>query len=112
MGYRIAGLLACAFGIAFAGTEAVAYPQIDFQPESARFNAATEEYREIWRTEGERISAALQAATGLEMEAGPIPAIVYGGISNSGYKRIPCACAPATRRTPSAQRSSMSSRIA
>ena len=89
MGYRIAGLLACAFGIAFAGTEAVAYPQIDFQPESARFNAATEEYREIWRTEGERISAALEAATGLEMEAGPIRTIVFGGISNSGYKRQP-----------------------
>ena len=52
-------------------------------------NAATEAYREIWRTEGERISAALEAATGLEMEAGPIRAIVYEGISNSGYKRQP-----------------------
>ena len=66
-----------------------AYPQVDFQPESARFNAATEEYREIWRTEGERISIALEETTGLEMEAGPIRTIVYGGISNSGYRHIP-----------------------
>lgn len=89
MPLRPAWLLALTCGLAFAGTEAVAYPQIDFQAESARFNAATEEYREIWRTEGERISAALEAATGLEMEAGPIRTIVYGGISNSGYKRQP-----------------------
>ena len=89
MTLRTGGLVPLLCGLVFTSGEAVAYPQIDFQPESARFNAATEEYREIWRTEGERISAALQAATGLEMEAGPIPAIVYGGISNSGYKRIP-----------------------
>jgi hypothetical protein len=82
-------LLALTCSAAFAAAEAAAYPQIDFQPESARFNAATEEYREIWHTEGEKICAALEAATGLEMEAGPIPAIVYGGISNSGYKRQP-----------------------
>ena len=80
-------LLLCS--VALASAEAAAYPQIDFQPESERFAAATEEYREIWRAESERISAALEKATGLEMEAGPIRAIVYGGISNSGYKRIP-----------------------
>lgn len=81
------GFLVCALatGSADAGT----YPRIDFQAESARFDAATEAYREIWRTEGERISAALESATGLEMEAGPIRAIVYEGISNSGYKRQP-----------------------
>lgn len=86
---RPAWLLALTFSVAFSAAEAAAYPQIDFQPESERFNAATEEYREIWRTEGKRISAALEAATGLEMEAGPIRTIVYGGISNSGYKRQP-----------------------
>ncbi|HWM27022.1 MAG TPA: hypothetical protein VNQ14_01090 [Woeseiaceae bacterium] len=89
MGRRVAGLLACALGIASASTEAGAYPQIEFQPESARFTAATKEYSEIWRTEGDRISKALEAATGLQMEAGPIRAIVFEGISNSGYKRQP-----------------------
>jgi len=86
---RQISLLALTLSGAFASIEAHAYPQIDFQPESARFNAATEEYREIWSTEGERISNALEDATGLEMEAGPIRTIVYGGISNSGYKRQP-----------------------
>jgi hypothetical protein len=98
----MAGQLACAFGIAFTSTQAVAYPQIDFQPESARYSAATEEYRGIWRTEGERISAALEQATGLEMEAGPIRTIVFNGISSSGYPgwpmRMRADLAPDTKR--------------
>ena len=81
--------LALALCLAFTQAEAGAFPQIDFEPESAKFAAATEEYREIWRTEGERISAALEQATGLKMEAGPIRAIVFEGISNSGYRRFP-----------------------
>jgi hypothetical protein len=84
-----AWLLAFCSAAALAATEAVAYPQIDFEPESPRFAAATQAYQEIWRTEGARISAALEEATGLEMEAGPIRAIVFEGISNSGYKRLP-----------------------
>ncbi len=80
---------ALALCLAFIQSEAGAFPQIDFEPESAKFAAATDEYREIWRTEGERISAALEQATGLKMEAGPIRAIVFEGISNSGYHRMP-----------------------
>ena len=80
--------LACIFAV--TGTQAANYPQIDFQPESARYTSATEEYREIWRAEGAKIGATLEEATGLEMESGPIRAIVYDGISNSGYKqRVP-----------------------
>ena len=86
---HLISLLALTLCVGFASAEARAYPRIDFEPESGRFNAAAEEYREIWRTEGERISRALEAATGLEMETGPIGAIVYQGISNSGYKRQP-----------------------
>jgi hypothetical protein len=85
-----AALLSLAFIFAVTGAQAANYPQIDFQPESARYTSATEEYREIWRAEGAKISAALEEATGLEMESGPIRAIVYDGISNSGYKqRVP-----------------------
>ena len=95
-------LLALTCSAAFAAAEAGAYPQIDFQAESARFNAATEEYREIWRTEGQRISAALEAATSLEMEAGPIRTIVLNGISSSGYPGWPMRMrddlAPDTKR--------------
>ena len=82
-------LLALTGAATFAAAGAGAYPQINFEPESPRFAAATQEYQEIWRTDGERISAALEKATGLKMEAGPIRSIVYEGISNSGYKRIP-----------------------
>jgi hypothetical protein len=86
---RAAWLLVLAFGATLTAAHASAYPDIDFRAESARYSAATDEYQEIWRTEGKRISTALEEATGLQMEAGPIPAIVYGGISNSGYRRIP-----------------------
>jgi hypothetical protein len=86
---RAARIFALACCIASAGADAADYPQIEFEPESARFAPATEEYREIWRTEGERISAALEEATGLQMEAGPIRAIIFEGVSNSGYRRIP-----------------------
>jgi hypothetical protein len=84
-----ARLFALALLLARTDSHASDYPQIDFQPESTRFEEATEEYREIWRAEGERISAALEQATGLDMEAGPITAIVFDGRSNSGYGRIP-----------------------
>lgn len=80
-------LLAAVTACAEAGANA--RPRIDFEPESPRFTTATDEYREIWRTEGERISAALEQATGLEMERGPIRAIVFEGVSNSGYRHIP-----------------------
>ena len=75
MKWRVPWLLGCVCSAIVADAHAATHPQIDFQPESGRFNAATEEYREIWRTEGERISATLEQATGLEMEPGPIKAI-------------------------------------
>jgi hypothetical protein len=83
------GLVTLACFLACSRVEAAEYPQIDFEAESSKYIAATQEYREIWRTEGKRISAALEEATGLRMEAGPIRAIVYGGVSNSGYRSIP-----------------------
>jgi hypothetical protein len=86
---HIAWAAALLFGLVASKAQASAHPQIDFQPESSRHAAAAEEYRAIWHTEGERISAALEQATGLPMEPGPIRAIVYEGISNSGYRRIP-----------------------
>lgn len=82
--------------------EASQHPRLDFQPSSTRHAAAAEEYREIWRTEGERISAALEKATGLKMERGPIRTIVFNGISSSGYPgwpmRMRADLAPDTKR--------------
>jgi hypothetical protein len=99
---RLTALAALTWGVVLASADARAYPQIDFEPESSRFNAATEEYRKIWRGEGERIGAALEQATGLEMEAGPIRTIVFNGISSSGYPgwpmRMRADLAPDTKR--------------
>ena len=99
---HLVGLLAMVYLTAAVRAHAAAYPDIDFEPESSRFAAATAEYREIWRTEGERISAALGQATGLQMEAGPIRAIVFDGVSSSGYPgwpmRMRADLAPDTKR--------------
>ena len=86
---RPAWILALAGYAALAGALAGDAPVIDFEPESARFEAAAKEYRAIWRDEGARIAAAFEARTSLQMERGPIQAIVYDGISNSGYRSIP-----------------------
>lgn len=87
---RCAILLPALFVSALAiAAQSDAAPVIDFVPESPGFSAATEEYRDIWAHEGERISAALEEATGLRLESGPIRTIVFEGVSNSGYRDIP-----------------------
>jgi hypothetical protein len=95
-------LSALAGSLVLARADAATYPQIDFEPESPRFVAAAEEYRAIWRAEGERISTALEQATELQMEAGPIRAIVFNGVSSSGYPgwpmRMRADLAPDTKR--------------
>ena len=63
--------------------------RVIFQAESDEFEAAAEEYREIWAEDGERIVAALENATGLPFEEQPVITIVYEGVSFSGYKKIP-----------------------
>jgi len=102
MPHRLPGLVTLACVLATTRADASAFPQVDFQPQSSRYVAAAEEYRDIWRTEGERISAALEQATGLEMERGPIRTIVFGGISSSGYPGWPMRMrgdlAPDTKR--------------
>jgi len=62
---------------------------IEFSPQSESFAAATEEYRGIWMAEGERIVTAMERATGLRFERGPIQALVYEGVSYSGYGSAP-----------------------
>ncbi|MDQ4086961.1 MAG: hypothetical protein M3177_02940 [Pseudomonadota bacterium] len=53
-----------------------AAPPVQFAPAGPRFEAAAEEYRELWASEGERIVAALEKATGFAFPADPIEAIV------------------------------------
>jgi hypothetical protein len=63
--------------------------EIEFTAESPEFAAATEEYRAIWKADGDRIADALHQATDLLLESEPIRAIVFEGVSSSGYHEDP-----------------------
>lgn len=63
-----AGLLLCA-----------AAPPVSFTPTSPEYAGAADEYRRLWETEGPRIVAAMEAATGLAFPPDPIDAIVSEG---------------------------------
>jgi hypothetical protein len=57
-----------------------------FTPSNDSFTAATDEYKALWAKEGARIVAAMERATGLTFEEGPIQVSVYEGTSYSGEK--------------------------
>jgi hypothetical protein len=63
--------------------------QMNFTASAESFDVATKEYREIWASEGERIVAAMERATRLRFETGPIGAVVYEGPSFSGFGQRP-----------------------
>jgi hypothetical protein len=67
----------------------VAATELDFVPQEAAFSEAVEEYKAIWESDGDRIVNALEAATGLRLEAGPVRAIVCECVSYSGYRDTP-----------------------
>jgi hypothetical protein len=60
--------------------------QVNFTASADQFRGATEEYRDIWAKEGPRIVAAMERATGLRFEKGPIEVSVYEGTSWSGER--------------------------
>lgn len=59
---------------------------VNFTASAETFRSATEEYRDIWAKEGTRIVAAMERATGLRFEHGPIEVSVYEGTSYSGER--------------------------
>ena len=63
--------------------------ELDLSAESSRFDAAVREYRTLWDAEGRRIVEAMQRATSLQVEAGPIRVVVFEGPSSSGFRDIP-----------------------
>jgi hypothetical protein len=63
--------------------------RISFTPQSDSFAAAAATYDSLWRAEGPRITSTMQAITGLTFESQPVEAIVYEGISQSGFRAIP-----------------------
>jgi hypothetical protein len=60
--------------------------KVNFTASAENFSAATDAYRDIWANEGSRIVAAMERATGLRFEPGPIEVSVYEGTSYSGER--------------------------
>ena len=88
---RLTSVLALLLALpAYASAQAPSKPlQLNFTGSTASpdgFRAATDEYRDIWAKEGARIVAAMERATGLWFEDGPIDVIVYEGTSFSGQR--------------------------
>ena len=63
--------------------------RIVFQPDSDQFSEAARQYETIWASEGPRITAAMEAASGLKFEDREVKAMVLEVSSNSGYKEKP-----------------------
>src|SRR5258705_13357958 len=63
--------------------------QINFEPSGEQFVPAAREYAELWASEGARIVAAMERATGLRFEGGPIAPNILEATSYSGYGERP-----------------------
>jgi hypothetical protein len=83
------------FGVLLAATcslDSTAQSQglrIVFHPDSDQFSAAARQYESIWANEGARITAAMEAASGLKFEDREVEAIILEVSSQSGYKEKP-----------------------
>jgi len=80
---------------------------MNFTASAETFRAATDEYRAIWDKEGGRIVAAMERATGLRFEPGPIEVTVYEGVSYSGGGARPMFLRASSRSRRSAAPSFM-----
>ena len=68
--------------------------RVAFRAQSDSFATARDEYVAIWRADGRRIVAAMERVSGLRFDSPPyadtsIVAIVFEGVSNSGYRDDP-----------------------
>ncbi len=62
---------------------------IAFEPASDQFSQAAHDYEALWSREGSRITAAMEAASGLKFEDRDVNAMVLEAPSDSGYKDRP-----------------------
>ena len=67
----------------------VAVPRIEFVPESETFAAAVGEYERIWAADGARIARTMQEVSGLTFTDTAITAIIFEGVSSSGFRDTP-----------------------
>jgi hypothetical protein len=63
--------------------------RIVFHPDSDQFSVAAHQYESIWADDGPKITAAMEAASGLKFEDREVQAIVLEVPSSSGYKEEP-----------------------
>ena len=63
--------------------------RINFTASAESFQRATEEYRDIWESEGPRIVATMEHVTGLRFDSRPVGAVIYEGPSSSGFHDRP-----------------------
>lgn len=83
----IAMLFAVAYlGLCMAQSKGL---RIVFQPDADQFSEDAHEYEAIWAREGTKITAAMEAASGLKFEDREVKAIVLEVASSSGYKETP-----------------------
>jgi hypothetical protein len=62
-----------------------AAPPLSFVPQQPVFAPAADDYRRLWESDGARIAAALEAASGLRFGALPVDAIVADGPPMAAY---------------------------
>ena len=71
------------------GSAPVRVPRLEFVPASETFAAAVGEYERIWATDAARIVRAMQDASGLTFTDTAITAVVFEGVSSSGFGDTP-----------------------
>jgi hypothetical protein len=82
--------LACASGPApSSGVDRVRVPRVEFVPESETFAAAVGEYERIWAADAARIARTMQEVSGLTFTDTAITAVVFEGVSSSGFRDTP-----------------------
>ena len=64
---------------------AAAAPPVTFTPLEPRFAEAADDYRQLWRAEGERIVAALERESGLAFPDRPLEIILHDGRPMTGF---------------------------
>lgn len=67
----------------------VRVPRLEFVPESETFAAAVGEYERIWAADAARIVHTMQEISGLTFTDTAVTAIVFEGVSSSGFRDTP-----------------------
>jgi hypothetical protein len=81
-------LLAVVLGLC-AWSASAAAVELQFVASAPAFEAATEEYRQVWATEGARMVEALERYAGVPLPDRRIRVIVFEGVSDSGRRGGP-----------------------